>query len=70
MQTECNLIMPECILLLNGVCYPKSDYVNLRANKTLEGLNLSEENGLEFGSVVDRRTGCLANLSSLNSVKD
>jgi len=32
MQTDCKHVMPECVLLLNGVCYPKSEYVNLRAN--------------------------------------
>lgn len=57
MQTECNLMMPEHVLLLKGVCYPRCEYVKLRANKTLESLSVGAgdnhlslpERRLEFG---------------------
>lgn len=38
-EKHCNLRMPGCVPLLNGVCFSKSEYVNLRTNNSLESLS-------------------------------
>lgn len=40
-EKHCNLRMPGCCLdiIINGVCFSKSEYVNLRTNNSLESLS-------------------------------